>query len=218
LKLRNSVSRLAGFGVLLAAALVLSLAAAGDGVLPADVTVARFVQRAPQPPARWIADFGNWIGSARFSTFATLAVTVGLLYLRRPWELLVIALATTARALNGPLKDLFDSPRPTSDLVRVTEHAEGLGFPSGHSMGSMLFYGAIAVVAFRMFSSRRTRLSVLVTCLIVILLVGFGRIYVGAHWPSDVLGGYLWGALALSAIVWLVDVAHARWKLHRNVA
>ncbi len=197
-------------GILFAAALILSLAAAGDGVLPADVTVARFVQRAPQPPAGWIADFGNWVGSALFSIVATIAVIAGLVYLHRPWELLVVALATTARALNGPLKSLFDSPRPTSDLVRVTEHADGLGFPSGHSMGSMLFYGAITVVAFRIVTSRHVTTSVLAICATVVLLVGFGRIYVGAHWPSDVLGGYLWGSLILISIVWLVDFAHAR--------
>ena len=173
-------------------------------MLPGDVAVARFVQGAPQPPARWLADFGNWIGSARFCFVVSLGIVIVLIVRRCPWELWIVVLALLARALNGALKALFDSPRPTPDLVRVTEHADGLGFPSGHAMGSLLCYGAITVVAFRIQPWRPVRHWVAGVCAVIILLVGFGRIYVGAHWPSDVLGGYLWGSLLLMGVVLLV--------------
>jgi undecaprenyl-diphosphatase len=94
--------------------------------------------------------------------------------------------------------------------VRVTEHANGLGFPSGHASGSMLGFGAIAVVASRVIEDRTIRRIIQTVCAVLILIVGFGRIYVGAHWPSDVLGGYLWGFLLLVGIVTLVDALRRR--------
>lgn len=188
------------FIAVVAGALVLSAAASGEQTLPGDAAVQRFVQRAPQPPARWLADFGNWIGSAR--AFAVIACGLALAFVvaRRWWDAAFLLGALAARLLNGALKILMDSPRPTADLVRVTEIADGLGFPSGHAMGSVLGYGAIALLASRVVAKRWQQRLVRFACAAIVLNVGFGRIYVGAHWPSDVLGGYLWGLLLLAML------------------
>lgn len=185
---------------MLAVAIFLSVVAAGDGTLPGDIAIQRFVQRAPQPPARWLADFGNWIGSARVFVVIAIGLALLLSFARKRWEMAILLTALATRALNGVLKIILDSPRPSADLVRVTENAQGLGFPSGHAMGSMLGYGAIAIVASRLVANRTWRRIAQITCAVIVLLVGFGRIYVGAHWPSDVLGGYLWGAILLMAV------------------
>jgi len=186
---------------LVAITLGLSIIASGDNVLPGDVAVAKFIQDAPQPPARLIADFGNWIGSAKVCVVVALGVVAPLLIWRRPWEASLIVLATLARTLNSALKEIIDSPRPTPDLVRVTEHASGLGFPSGHAMGSMLCYGATALIATRVVSHQRARHAIQIVCAAIILMVGFGRVYTGAHWPTDVVGGYLWGTILLMVAV-----------------
>jgi len=190
---------------LLGSTVVLSIAAAGDNVLLGDRAFARFVQDAPQPPARWLADFGNWIGSGRVGSVISAVVIVVLLVARRPWAAAILLLAAFARSLNGPLKELIDSPRPTPELVRVTEIRDTLGFPSGHAMGSLLGFGALAIVATRVLPDPQKQRAIQFTCATLILLVGFGRIYTGAHWPTDVLGGYLWGAALLWAIVFAVD-------------
>lgn len=190
-------------------AAALSSVAAGAGTLPGDIAIQRFVQEAPQPPARWLADFGNWIGSSR--VFAVIAVTLAgsLLVARRPWESGLMVGVLAARAINGLLKMLFDSPRPAPDLVRVTELAGGLGFPSGHAMGSMLGYGGIALVTGSLVTDAGRRRTIQSACVALICLVGFGRVFVGAHWPSDVLGGYLWGGLILALL-------HAAWRVLRS--
>jgi membrane-associated phospholipid phosphatase len=196
--------------LLLICTIALSAVAAGDGRLPGDVAIQRFVQRTPEPYFRWLADFGNWIGSSRVFAVIAAALAIALFAVRRRWEAVFLIAALAARSLNGVLKRLLDSPRPTSDLVRVTEIASSLGFPSGHAMGSTLGYGAIALIANHVIPDRRLRLGVQVACAITILIVGFGRIFVGAHWPSDVLGGYLWGALILSALHFGFDALRRR--------
>jgi undecaprenyl-diphosphatase len=192
----------------LVSAVVLSVAAAVDNVLPGDRAFARFVQDAPQPPAGWLADFGNWIGSGRIGSVISAGAIVALVVARRHWDAAILLLAALARFLNGPLKELIESPRPTPDLVRVTEIRETFGFPSGHAMGSILGFGAIAIVATRFLHDRAAQRVAQIACAIVILLVGFGRIYSGAHWPTDVLGGFLWGA----TLLWTIDFAVDRFR------
>jgi undecaprenyl-diphosphatase len=204
LKVESNFPLLIFIIALFAVTIGLSIVASGDNVLPGDVAVARFIQDAPQPPAQSVADFGNWIGSARVCGVVSLGVVALLLIARRPWDASIIVLALLARSLNGALKALIDSPRPTPDLVRVTEHARGLGFPSGHAMGSVLCYGAIALVAGHVLSDPLIKGAIQVACSALVLLVGFGRVYTGAHWPSDVAGGYLWGMALLTAVVFIV--------------
>ena len=190
---------------LLATIAGLSIVAWSENVLPGDLAVVRFVQDAPQPPARWLADVGNWIGSGAVGSVIAGGLVIALMVVWRPWDAATVLLAALARFLNGPLKELIDSPRPTPDLVRVTEIRETLGFPSGHAMGSMLGFGAIAIVATRLLPDHRSIRMAQIACAGLIILVGFGRIYTGAHWPTDVLGGYLWGAALLGLILAAID-------------
>lgn len=186
--------------LLLATTLLLAIAAMGDSTLNTDIRFERWVQRAPNPPAYWIARAGNLLGAAGFCLGFAALVAMALIAARHFPAAVFISVAALARVVNGPLKSLFDSPRPNDRFVRIRETADGLGFPSGHAMGAMLCFGAIALVATDVIVERRVRLALQVVCAIAVLVVGFGRIYVGAHWPSDVLGGYLYGALLLTVL------------------
>jgi undecaprenyl-diphosphatase len=100
----------------------------------------------------------------------------------------------------GLLKDLAERPRPTDDLVQVSAQANGFSFPSGHVLGSVLLWGFLCYLAAKTIPHRGLRLGVQALCLSILVLTGLQRIYAGAHWPSDVLGGYAWGlALVLPA-------------------
>lgn len=228
--------------LLLAATLTLSIAAAGDGTLPADVRLTRWLQANPIPFADPLTGFTNDYVTGRPLTIVGMALTIALLVARRTDAALLIALATLLRATNAALKAVFDSPRPTPDVVSVTERPAGLGFPSGHAMGAALLLGALAYLSLsasvfsplpegegptqgvrerpspsrsavrshRFGPARFLGRAAAFGCLALILLTSYGRIYTGAHWPSDVLGGYLWGTLLLTAAIQLTRVATRR--------
>jgi undecaprenyl-diphosphatase len=185
------------FELFFVATLAISLATMGANVLSVDVRVSRWVQQGSIPFEGILASFGNRAGSATVAVPTAIAVAGLFAAFRRIPASLVVLLALAARALNTPLKELFESPRPTSDFVKVTESAIGYGFPSGHSMGAMLLCGSIAVGVALSFKNRWISIAIFPVGLFVVLATGLGRIYTGAHWPSDVLGGYLWGASLL---------------------
>lgn len=94
--------------------------------------------------------------------------------------------------LNLLLKDMFQRPRPTfMPLIHETSYS----FPSGHAMNSFVFYMSLAYFIFH--NTRKKKLSVILTCVfgLLILLIGISRIYLGVHYPSDVLAGYAAGLL-----------------------
>lgn len=99
--------------------------------------------------------------------------------------------------LNTGLKDLFGLPRPFEVDGEVAQlyHAEGFGLPSGHSQAAVVVWGTIAAAV------RRTWFWVVAVALMV--LVGFSRVYLGVHFPSDVLAGWAVGAAFLAAYLWL---------------
>jgi len=110
--------------------------------------------------------------------------------------------------LNGYLKEIFQTPRPSpDDGVRVLVHEASFSFPSGHAQGSMTLWGFLAL------SLRRPWLWA--ASAILILLVGVSRIYLGAHFLGDVVGGWLIGALVL-AVFSAAGAAFGRLSLSRS--
>ncbi len=193
---------------LLLAAVGLSLVAAGDCAVPCDVAAAQAVQRAMLPGGRGLAQAVNWLGQA-FPGQIVLVLLFALLLLRSGHraEALLVAATLPLRLLNGALKALVGSPRPTADAVEVLERANGLGFPSGHASGAVLFYGALIAVAPCLFRSPTACWVFRLACAAMIVLVGLSRVAVGAHWPSDVGGGYLWGGVLLALLLTTYRVA-----------
>jgi len=187
---------------LLAATVLLTALAAGDGVLPGDVAIATEVQEGDLPAAGALADAAFVLGGTPLVTAVALGLTVGLLRARRGAEAWFLLAIVATRAGNWLLKAIVDSPRPPASLVRVSEDASGLGFPSSHVLSAVLVYGSVIALAPFLVGPRPARIALSVAAAVAIPVTGFGRIYTGAHWPSDVLGGYLWGALLLGALLW----------------
>lgn len=92
---------------------------------------------------------------------------------------------------NTLLKLFFNRPRPS---VEHLVSAGGTSFPSGHSMGSMLFYGTFIFLMPKFIQNKRLCLAIQILLGLLILGIGTSRIYVGVHYPTDVLGGFLMGA------------------------
>ena len=196
--------------VLVAVTVWLTLEAAGSGVLRHDVTVAQQVQAA-DGVAKDIAWLGYLLGA---TPLVTLVATVIIFFLGRAGrhaEALFFLVVVLVRGANWLLKSMADSPRPDSTLVRVTERAEGLGFPSGHVMSAVLLYGSMIYLSRYIVRPRHARIVLVIAAASAMVITGFGRIYTGAHWPSDVLGGYLWGTLLLLLVLWFYRTR----RLHR---
>lgn len=105
--------------------------------------------------------------------------------------------ALVLRFLTVPMKPTVGAERPSSDwALRITHDFGGYSFPSGHTYSAVLVFGALAIVAPALLG-RTAGTAVRVFCIAIVLLAGPARMVVGAHWPSDVIGAYLWGVAAL---------------------
>jgi undecaprenyl-diphosphatase len=142
------------------------------------------------------------LGSTVVLSLLTLAALGYLLLLRRTHMAALLAVAMVGgTALSSVLKAFFERPRP--DIVPALTNVTSLSFPSGHSMMSAVAYLTIAVLIGRSSPSPAVRLYLVVVAVLITVLVGLSRIYLGVHWPSDVLAGWCGGA-AWALACWLV--------------
>lgn len=188
----------------------LSLAAVGPTTIGWDRTIQRRVLTLDGAGWDGVAVVGNRLGETLVGLVILAAVSVLLLVRRRLPEAAFLGGVALIRTLNWPLKWLHDSPRPATTGQGTNDVAPGLGYPSGHAMGTMLIGVALVVVVFRLTGSRVARAGAVVTATGVILGTGFGRVVSQAHWPSDVIGGWLWGGALLGVVVVLVRAADRR--------
>lgn len=135
-------------------------------------------------------------------TLVTLGVAGFLALARRRREAgLIVAAVATGLALSFLLKSGFDRPRP--DLVSHGTVVYTHSFPSGHSMLSAVTYLTLGALLARQQTRRRLKAYVLGMAVLLTGLVGLSRIYLGVHWPTDVLAGWAAGA-SWALLCWLV--------------
>ena len=131
--------------------------------------------------------------------------------IRRYWFTLALVLAGTVSGSVVVIltKNLVGRARPTltDHLVQVSS----LSFPSGHAANSAIVYLTMAVLINRTVSDRIGRAYISAAAVLLVGLIGFSRIYVGVHWPSDVLAGWAFGTLW--AVAWW---AIGRWAADRH--
>ena len=140
-------------------------------------------------------------------TVITLVTTVALLAFlihRKLWHAGIFAASVlVAFASSEGLKGLYDRPRP--DLVPHGSYVYSASFPSGHSTLSAAVYLTLAMLISSLESRRGTKRMVFSLAALLVLAIGFSRIYLGVHWPSDVLAGWSLGAaVALGAWIALL--------------
>jgi undecaprenyl-diphosphatase len=142
------------------------------------------------------------LGSTSVLVLVTTAVIIYLLLIRRPATALLMFVAVAGgQVLSSLLKFEVDRPRP--DLVSHLVSETSLSFPSGHAMLSAVTYLTLGSMAARFLPGRTTKIFVLGLAILTTLLVGASRVYLGVHWPSDVLAGWCAG-FAWAMLCWLV--------------
>lgn len=108
-------------------------------------------------------------------------------------EIRFVLIVASFRVICMFLKDIFNSPRPTADLVDTLRQYDNTGYPSGHSTTAAMIGTGLVILVFRHTNSAMLRSLVIAVSVGFVLLVGWSRIWAGAHWPTDVLGGWCYG-------------------------
>jgi undecaprenyl-diphosphatase len=135
------------------------------------------------------------------------AITVGFLALDGKSRMAYFAAGSVAGGMvvSGLLKDVFQRPRP--EIVPHVVYAANSSFPSGHSMMSALTYLTLGALLARSQERKRLKAYFLLVAALLTLLVGLSRVYLGVHWPTDVLAGWMagtiWAMLCWIAARWL---------------
>lgn len=162
----------------------------------------------------WLEEMGRdltALGGVAVLILLTLA-TVGYLFLIRKQRVGFFVLVAVAGGslLSFLFKAGFDRPRP--ELVPHEAEVYSASFPSGHSMMSAVVYLTLGALLARLHGRRILKLYFLILAILITGAVGFSRVYLGVHWPTDVLGGWAVGS-AWAVCCWLM----ALWFQHRGV-
>ena len=174
------------------------------------------VSRSADAPARplgppWAgivaADITSLGSTALLVLFALMAVGLLLMLQKRLSALLLVIGLAGGLALSEGLKAVFERARPPLEYQSV--HTLNASFPSGHALLSAVFYLTLGVMLTRAFPQRRLKAYVMGMAIVMTLLVGTSRIYLGAHWATDVFAGWSVGA-AWAMVLWLASYVIAR--------
>jgi undecaprenyl-diphosphatase len=196
---RKAVSRgtmfLAFYLWLLSGGVMLAWIAQRTQFFPGDMAIARMLQKRRSP---WVRGFMLGISEIGFPKLAIpLAFGFASIFwaLRFRLEAIFILLASSSFLLNALVKRLIKRPRPTKELVTVVRVINEPSFPSGHVMHYTNLFGLLTYLLATNWHSGRLRNTLIATCTALIICIGPSRVYLGAHWPSDVMAGYLYGGL-----------------------
>jgi membrane-associated phospholipid phosphatase len=193
-------------GCATAAGELLELAERHDGSTGLDRSItAGLVARR----SSWLTTLGrafSTIGSQRALLPIVAIATLGLLYRRRlALAGLVVVIWAGAIGLYSLVKDIVGRPRPPADIWLTS--ASGSAFPSGHATQSLSTFAALALVIAVVAPKARRPAAVL--AVVLAAGVGWSRVYLGVHWASDVVAGWLMAAAWVAVIAWLAHTAFA---------
>ena len=183
--------------VLLAVFSVLALLAGFFDRLPGDEQLTDAFQSVNVPVLGGALDFSNLVGATWVYPPLTLGIAAALAFAGARWEAVLVLATLIPRMLNGMVKGLVERPRPSPELVEVSHEAGGYGFPSGHTLGTAVLFGLLFFLIPAAVHWRPLRWTLQAVCVLFVLTAGPARVYIGVHWPSDVIGGYVFALLFL---------------------
>jgi membrane-associated phospholipid phosphatase len=160
----------------------------------------------------WLHQYSNsWIDSLMLGLtnlanpeFVVILVAISLgvlLWYRRVWAAQIFGLnCLGGLILNQGLKLIFVKPRPKLWTPLVVEHS--YSFPSGHALGSLVLYGFLAVLLADRYP--RYRIGIYISASSIIMAIGLSRLFLGVHYPTDIIAGYAVGFVWLTTCVWIL--------------
>ncbi len=174
-----------------------------------DSLIIAFVQGFETEFLTAIMKFFSFIGSTVSVIIISIGSALYLYYvLRNRRELILLAITMIGSTLlNILLKSIFQRARPEINQI-VFE--EGFSFPSGHSMAAFSLYGILTFLLWRHIKTRIGRGLLLTINSLMILLIGLSRIYLGVHYPSDVIAAYAASGFWLFTVIWFFQWVQER--------
>jgi undecaprenyl-diphosphatase len=172
----------------------------GDPLVRFDRALADYLHSHASPPLTTFFLIVTAFGSIEAMVLLGVAVAAFLVWERR-WTFLGTWLAAVAGSavLDHLLKGFFARPRPFFEHPLLVETS--YSFPSGHAMESLVAYGMLAYFGVLALKSWRARVGVVFGAALLVVLIGFSRMYLGVHYFSDVIAGYAAGGVWLSALI-----------------
>ena len=151
----------------------------------------------------------SFVGSTIALTVGTIIVVIRFAMKKMKRQAMLFGLTMIgAGLLNITLKLAFKRPRPVPYFN--LSPPESYSFPSGHSLTSAVFFGALAVILTAHIKSRRLQTAIWIVCIAMFLLIGLSRIYLGVHYTTDVIAGFA------AALVWILVVRFVEMGLVRR--
>jgi undecaprenyl-diphosphatase len=195
---------------LLGAAIALSVYAASETPMSGDTGVLTWMQD-QAAPGQTVSRIARWLETTQVVLAAGWLIAIGLWLARYRTE--AVALAATmgllALAQTG-IKDLVDRPRPGPPIAEIRGGFSSPSFPSGHVMSATVFYGLALYLAWRLPLQPALKYGTVLVSTFAIVMAAPANVWVGVHWPSDVLGGYLWALVLLIPAVLAVETVRTK--------
>lgn len=167
-----------------------------------DVSATLALQSVHLPVYGWVLTHASDLGYFPLSPLTYVVVFVGLAAARlRLAAVLAVVSALLAGVAGGGIKLVIERARPSSTLVHVVAPLNDYSFPSGHVLHYTTLFGYAFFVVIVSWRRSWPRDLVLVLLALPIALVGASRVYLGEHWPTDVIGAYLLGGLWLAGAI-----------------
>jgi undecaprenyl-diphosphatase len=189
--------------LLLASIITISVFAYYNDRFPGDLWLAQGIQSMSNDFLTSIMQgisilLDSWI------SYILVAVIALMVWWRTGWREAVLVLAGgILAATSAVFKTIINRPRPSPDLITVFSQAGTSSFPSGHSFFAFMIFGLATYFSVTRLQNQFLRIATTTIFIALIVLVGISRIYLGAHWPSDVIGGYLIGGVFVAALIWI---------------
>jgi undecaprenyl-diphosphatase len=171
--------------------------------LPGDLPAIRIIQSLSMP---FLDDLMGWIsllGTTFFVVVSIFATATVFIIWKRKKEAFILALILIPEGMVVLLKEIIGRPRPTEDLVRVIEISGTGSFPSGHTFHMLMMMGLLIFFLLEGITNRWLARGIITIFSSLILLTAISRLYLGAHWPSDIVGSMLFAIPTLLFLHWI---------------
>jgi len=163
-----------------------------------DLNFSKEVQEHQNPVLDSIMEAISWPGYVPASPVIVLCTALIFFIFKYKKEALFVVLTMLSGLISTVIKVAVNRPRPTEDLIRVVAKNQQQSFPSGHVLFYVIFFGFLIILMLRLEAiPKAIKVIVSAICLLLIFAVPVSRVYLGAHWFTDVLGGFLLGIICL---------------------